>query len=155
MLTKRQLVCLWLGIAVFVLLALVPPWQQAYGVRVVRPLWHAPLFSPPKPEGGLSVRVDGVRLMLEWSIAAAITAGLLLTFRKSGLIDPDRTVLNKARKQEVLGPIAGTLLGETIQKLLAGELPVEEVRALYSDPKLTKTLEAAKSLRKELDNLGQ
>lgn len=75
--------CLWLGIGVFVLLALCPPWYEHLpGFLGDRPLWHAPLFSRPGGSMGRgSVRVDGVRLMLEWSVVAAITVGLLLTLR--------------------------------------------------------------------------
>jgi hypothetical protein len=90
MLNKKQLVCLWAGIAVFVLLALAPPWYQ-HAIAECRigdqPLGHAPLFSPPaplsvqRPSKCWTVRVDGIRLILEWSVVAAITAGLLLTLR--------------------------------------------------------------------------
>ena len=84
MLNRKQLVCVWIGIVVFALLALFPPWYEHLpGFRGDRPLWHAPLFSRPEPSPSFSgsVRVDGVRLMLEWSVVVAITAGLLLTVR--------------------------------------------------------------------------
>ena len=79
-LNKPQLVCLWLGIIAFILLALVPPWYEAMpGTGLGLVIGHAPLWSPPGHFHHL--RVDSRHLTLEWTVVAAITLALLLAFR--------------------------------------------------------------------------
>ena len=88
-LNRKQLACVWAAIAAFVVLALCPPWYEHFtapSLRTDRLLWHAPLFDPPDPPLSnyrevrfRSIRVDGLRLLLEWSAVGAIAIGLVVT----------------------------------------------------------------------------
>lgn len=77
MMNRKQLVCLWLGIAAFCLLALFPPWYAKTGDGPVR-LWHASFYHAP--EVFPWARIDGERLILEWSVVVALTFGLVVSF---------------------------------------------------------------------------
>lgn len=95
---RKQIICLWIGIGVFILMGLFPPWVSKYGrfsgyMFAFNPTSHS---LPPYLEGrenkpvpyytyDPSLRVDISRLSVQWIIVAVITGGLLLTFREKGL----------------------------------------------------------------------
>jgi len=79
----QQKVCLWLGIMIFSLTALCPPWLDEWNFDDIHrkiglgfhPVWH------DLESSGASVRPDFSRLVLEWIAIVAVTAALLLTLR--------------------------------------------------------------------------
>lgn len=83
MLSRRQLMTLWLGVAATVLMAVFPPWEHTYNagvVRASRPGDYHPIFAPPVPMGGHNgVRIDAARLMLQVLAVATVTGAAILT----------------------------------------------------------------------------
>jgi hypothetical protein len=69
MLNHDQLICLWGGIGVAVIMGLWPPWRE-YGQFVgYRALWN-----PPSSKSS----IGAVRLLLQWVILASVTYGAIL-----------------------------------------------------------------------------
>ena len=100
---RNQRICLWVGIAVFVLIGLFPP---HYGRRVPRSgdnssvlvtwamahgYWFLVSWSEKKA-------IDTERLCIQWAIVAVVTGGLILTFHQS-----PRTTGAPSRKQSDVG----------------------------------------------------
>lgn len=81
---KRQLVTLWIGIGLFVLMGIFPPWLRTgfktiFGAgRYTAAAGYAPIFLPP----AYALSVDASRLFLQWGIVALVTGGFIVTFRK-------------------------------------------------------------------------
>ncbi len=79
--SQRVRVCVCVGIVLFILAALVPPW---IGVHTGGPIGYAPLCLPP----GEYVEIDLPRLIVEWLVIAAATGGAVLLLSKS--VGPSR-----------------------------------------------------------------
>lgn len=88
----RQKICLWLGIAVIVLMGIFPPTQHGFyyralygGIRhengkppIVDHIFHPGytfLFSAKASEISLN------KLIIQWGIVGAVTGGLIYTFK--------------------------------------------------------------------------
>lgn len=69
----RQQICLWMGIAIFVLIGLFPPWLCVSKGGRLRSAGNAFILS--------SGYVNVSRLCFQWAVVAVITTGLILTFR--------------------------------------------------------------------------
>ena len=88
--TKQKL-CVWLGIGVFVLMGLFPPWVyrlDAKDTRVEKSAGYSLLVSPPEaapyPSWGwgedlTTVKIDVARLLIQWAMLVAVVGGLLVT----------------------------------------------------------------------------
>jgi hypothetical protein len=68
---RKQIKCLWIGIVVFIIMGLFPPFRWTSGGFLgyrflLYPLGH----------------IDISRLFVQWVIVAAITGGLLLTLQE-------------------------------------------------------------------------
>jgi hypothetical protein len=76
---ERQKRCLWVGIAVFVLMGLFPPWDKGLeeGVHFEQSTRQGYTFLLTK--GGLPIAMD--MLAIQWAIVAVVTGGLIFTFR--------------------------------------------------------------------------
>ena len=81
---KKQKLCLWLGIATIVAMAIYPPWvcqdlrlpwTEGYGK--VRPGPYTFIVNPPSG----SKFIDLYRLGIQWITVAVITGGLIFTFK--------------------------------------------------------------------------
>ena len=71
--SKKQKIVLWIGLVLFVLMAISPPWGQH-----IEGTWYSERYAlilDPPFDGS----IDWSRLSLQWVIVAALTAGVLLT----------------------------------------------------------------------------
>jgi len=71
---KKQLIVLWIGIIIFVLVSIDPP-QKHYPRPTLRRT-NAPIVEVIG-DGG----VDGAKLLSRWSIIIVLTGGLIYTFK--------------------------------------------------------------------------
>jgi hypothetical protein len=77
---------LWVGIVLFVLMGLYPPWVWATEVQGVD-VWMLPkyrfLLNRPllNDQGAPCYSIDRTQLVIQWLILVAITGGLFITFR--------------------------------------------------------------------------
>jgi hypothetical protein len=78
-LNENQKMFLWLGILGIVVTGLYPPWKFINE----SPASLGFLYSPPSVVGGLPVKLDITRLMVEWSLVGFITVGLIATAQKA------------------------------------------------------------------------
>ena len=86
---------MWLGILVFVLMGLFPPWLYTYNATIRSPVYgsfltgsqkiagYYFLFAPPDPAGesGHGISLDITRLFVQWVIVIALTGGLIYTIK--------------------------------------------------------------------------
>jgi len=79
---NEQIICLWAGIVGAVASGIFPPWTAGGCFAGYRYLWWQPLEGAPKIEPPL--RIDLVRLVIQWAMVAAVTVGLILTFSSHG-----------------------------------------------------------------------
>ena len=90
---SKMLISMWVGIALLVASWLFPPWLKTEQrasfngtISAIENSGHSFIFSPPQGSAylRLSYQIDLKRvLMLDLAIVA-ITAGAIITFRKSG-----------------------------------------------------------------------
>ncbi|HEY6072398.1 MAG TPA: hypothetical protein VIV15_03165 [Anaerolineales bacterium] len=78
---KKQKYILLVGLSIFALMGLFPPWYFGFegSVVVIRPGPYAFIFSPPtyKPFGVEGApRIDTSRLMVQWAIVVGVCFGL-------------------------------------------------------------------------------
>jgi hypothetical protein len=106
---RRQLVALWVGLALFSLAALFPPWQEQIELlRIEQPLgrhawWSPPVRSVVTSESRFlqsqhqalvpSARVHYAQLGVELIVVTLLTGGLVVT-------------LHRRRSQEEVGAVA-------------------------------------------------
>jgi len=92
---KNQLIVLWVGIIVVVLMGLYPPWQYnghivERNVNVVVPAGYSfigdPIYSAGIMEFGASI--DVTRLLIQWFMVAFITGGLIYTLKEEKAKNP-------------------------------------------------------------------
>lgn len=93
-LNHKQLIVLWIGICLAVLIGMCPPWTKTFsadGIHTDTPLGHAPLFAPPT-EGIMTpiegVGIDAIRLSTMLGLIAAVTVAAVFSFRKQRVDDP-------------------------------------------------------------------
>lgn len=73
----KQKICLWVGIALVVLMGLFPPYQYKPSVGVLDMGYHFLLYSDTIGE------INIKHLAVQWIIVAVITGGLIATFQGS------------------------------------------------------------------------
>jgi hypothetical protein len=85
MISKLQRNLIGIGVAVVVLMGVVPPWAETYQDRSIsqvhRPVGYMPLWLPPpssRSGAAYGVRVDWSRLSLQWLLVGVTTGGLCL-----------------------------------------------------------------------------
>lgn len=71
---------MWVGIAGCVAMGLYPPWK--YLSEAPGPFGF--LYSPPTGANGMSLKLDLVRLCVEWCIVGFVTIGLMISSAKNG-----------------------------------------------------------------------
>lgn len=75
---KQQKIVI-VGVVLFVLMGLIPPWTytlEAQTIHRVRPAGYALIISPPDPEenaAAFGVKIDISRLIIQWLVLAAAT----------------------------------------------------------------------------------
>ena len=85
---RKQIICLWIGISIIVLMGIFPPWiyvKQWYGGVETFVLYHF-ILTPPHPNIHDNNALPGVRiytaqLCFQWVIVAVLTGGFIITFR--------------------------------------------------------------------------
>ena len=74
----RQRKNLWLGVLAMVMIGIYPPWKEFGAVE--KPSVFAPINQPPALSAGATrLDIDFSRLGIEFLLAAAVTAGLVVT----------------------------------------------------------------------------
>lgn len=73
---KKQKICLWIGIAVFVAMGLFPPWMVTGGAQGCLPMGYSFILNPPAK----LCRIDASHLCIQWAMVAVVTSGLIFTF---------------------------------------------------------------------------
>lgn len=71
---RKQIKCLWIGIVVFILMGLFPPFMTTSEGYFRGYMFVINDYS--------YLRVDISRLFVQWIIVAVVTGGLLLTFQQ-------------------------------------------------------------------------
>ena len=86
---SRRTVVLWVGIALIVLMCLVPPWVRRYtGTYSSRdPIGYHLLFRPPSRG---HIYLDTSRLVVQCFAVALLTAGVLATPWVKKKLEPDQ-----------------------------------------------------------------
>jgi hypothetical protein len=87
---RKQKRLIIVGVLVFILAGLFPPWIYTLHVNRIdteKPAGYAPIFDPPSPEKYnkyYGIKLDVSRLAVQWIIIISATGlGLLLTYKKS------------------------------------------------------------------------
>ena len=91
-LNNKQRIIIMVGLVLFILMGLFPPWTYTCARRSIRekPAGYALIILPPKPENNAAafgVRIDIIRLFVQWSVLAAATGLGLLMARSQNKID--------------------------------------------------------------------
>jgi len=96
---KRQVVALWVGIGLMVLMGVVPPWVeivrgpiQGGGNYMEFPCGYYLLVAPPKPQNCISYKVDTTRLVIQFVLVALVMGGAILTLKvpRQNRADPEK-----------------------------------------------------------------
>ena len=88
MLSRKQVRLLWIGVVLFLAMALFPPWEytlQTSEVRSAKPTHYGLIFYPPPPEHdayGCGVRIDFARLSIQWAATTLVIGAAMVTQRK-------------------------------------------------------------------------
>jgi hypothetical protein len=83
---KKQLICLWVGIAAIGLIGIFPPWVwriRASGADIEQEAGYKCILLPPERQPAdirLRASLDIPRLCVQWFVVAVITGGLIYTF---------------------------------------------------------------------------
>ena len=80
---EKQLIVMWVGIIIIVLMGLFPPWLTVFADASRISLGYGFILIPPLPNAYRYqfASIDFTRLLTQWTIVAAITAGLIITFK--------------------------------------------------------------------------
>jgi len=85
-LNVKQRIIAIVGVVLFVLMGLIPPWTYTFDARSIhseKPAGYALIISPPVPEkDGLAfgVKIDISQLIIQWLVLAAVTGlGVFIT----------------------------------------------------------------------------
>jgi hypothetical protein len=83
---RKQIICLWIGIVVFITIGFFPPWKWTPGNLflghgfILDPSFKYP-YNKEKSFSPCDLRIDTTVLYVQWIMVAVITGGLLLTFQ--------------------------------------------------------------------------
>lgn len=81
---KKQKIVLWVGIAIFVLMELFPPWMAAnpQGGNYIA-AGYGFILNPPhfQSEELWRCRIDFPQLLAQWAMVAVVTGGLIYAFK--------------------------------------------------------------------------
>jgi hypothetical protein len=117
---NSQLKVIYAGLIIVVLMGLFPPWNYTfisprggYG-QSERSAGYHPIFYPPPPEVEnwpvYGVRIDFVRLLIQWIIVGLLTGGLVLFLRERksplGLISAGQSESLPQEKSQQNNPLA-------------------------------------------------
>lgn len=79
-LNDKQQKIVVVGVVLFVLMGLIPPWTYTLHTQAIqreKPAGYALIISPPEPErenaAAFGVRIDISRLIIQWLVMAAAT----------------------------------------------------------------------------------
>ena len=83
---RKQMVVLWVGLSIFLLIGIFPPWLYTSvwgeGIHPEKDAGYYFILIPPKPEKSLmGIKLDVQRLCVQWIIVSVATGGFILTFR--------------------------------------------------------------------------
>ena len=85
---KHQLITLWVGLGIVLVMVLFPPWKYVYSgvlqVTVEKQAPYAPIFAPPEimrtPKGMWTAKIDFSRLVVQAVVVLLVTGGLVFIF---------------------------------------------------------------------------
>ena len=87
---KKQLIIMWVGIAIVVLMGIFPPWLAIEENTHIY-LGHSFILSPPNENwlrhhrDSIDINqigiVDFTRLLIQWTMVSVIVGGLFITFK--------------------------------------------------------------------------
>lgn len=87
---QKQKICMWIGIAVIVLMGLYPPWilkdtsdvSKAEGSRFGFLVPQLPYFDSEGMvwQESYAYQIHVVQLLIQWFMVAVVTGGLIVTF---------------------------------------------------------------------------
>lgn len=85
---KHQLITLWVGLGIVLVMVLFPPWKYVYSgvlqVTVEKQAPYAPIFAPPEimrtPKGMWTAKIDFSRLVVQAVVVLLVTCGLVFIF---------------------------------------------------------------------------
>jgi hypothetical protein len=86
--SRKQLIALWSGIACFVISGLFPPWSYRFEdgqSRFAVPREYRFIATPPLPTGRtgpIIIEIDVTRLCIQWLIIFAVTCATIVTLRR-------------------------------------------------------------------------
>jgi hypothetical protein len=75
--TRKPIICLWIGIGIFVLMGLLPPCYWSKTGRFLG--WHSIFYKPLQSYA----KIDTSVLFTQWIMVCVVTSGLFLTFKKN------------------------------------------------------------------------
>lgn len=78
---RKQKICLWLGIAVIVLMGLFPPWLVVRGYFYASEKRHVEYWCIFAPPSHTPAEIVTDYLFAQWLMVAAVTGGLIITFQ--------------------------------------------------------------------------
>lgn len=118
----RQRKNLWLGVLAMVMIGIYPPWKEFGAVE--KPSVFAPINQPPALSAGATrLDIDFSRLGIEFLLAAAVTAGLVVT--AGGRPDPPSFIPDNNSSSSNSSKAAKTTRVDLPRDYYLGELFVE------------------------------
>ena len=77
---RKQLIGLWVGIVVIVVMGLFPPWTAYKGNDGECYMLHKFILFQPA-EKNIPARIDIAHLFAQWIMVAVVTSGFIITFQ--------------------------------------------------------------------------
>jgi hypothetical protein len=85
---KHQLITLWVGLGIVLVMVLFPPWKYVYSgvlqVTLEKQAPYAPIFAPPEimrtPKGMWTAKIDFSRLVVQAVVVLLVTGGFVFIF---------------------------------------------------------------------------
>ena len=76
----KQKICLWIGIVIFVIMGIFPPWIVAPTILQPKHGGYHFILSPPEVKYPECYSLNTSLLLIQWAIVAAMIGGLFITF---------------------------------------------------------------------------
>lgn len=79
---KKQIIVLWIGIAVIVIMGIFPPWIVGQTILSPKDGGYRFVLSHPEVRSLDCYSLNTSRLLVQWIMVVAITGGLLVTLKE-------------------------------------------------------------------------
>lgn len=77
----KQNICLWIGIAVIVVMGIFPPWTVGQTILSPQDGGYHFILSHQEVRSIDCYNLNTSRLLIQWTMVVVITGGLLITFK--------------------------------------------------------------------------